>query len=247
MLLTHLADLIKSWFTHLGYFGVVLAMAIESCLIPLPSEIVMPVAGALAAAGVFGAAHGVSLIGVTIAGGVGNVLGSAVAYWIGAKGGRPFIFKYGKYILISRHDFDMADRAFQKHGSIITFFSRLLPVIRTYISLPAGIARMNFPKFLLYTFLGSLPWGFVLAFAGYKLGNQAADKVSKYLHGLDAVIIVALVVLVGLYVYRHIRNERAYDAHLAPGTTEPPTQKLPTQRTPRPADTDSTQKLPRTR
>lgn len=238
MLLNSLAGLIKSWFEHFGYFGVILAMAIESCLIPLPSEIVMPVAGA-AVAGVFGASIHFTLIGVSFAGAIGCVLGSAVAYWIGATGGRPFILKYGKYILISRHDFDMADRNFLKYGSAITFFSRLLPVVRTYISLPAGITKMNFPKFLIYTFLGSLPWCFVLAYVGEKLGSKY-DQVGKYLHGLDYVVVGVLVVLVGLYVYRHISHERAYDAKLSAADGEA-TRKLPTQ----PMDAAPTKKLPR--
>jgi membrane protein DedA with SNARE-associated domain len=249
MLLTHIGNLVQSWFHHLGFVGVALAMAIESCLIPLPSEIVMPVAGSFVAMGLFGASHTVGLIGVSLAGAIGCVIGSAAAYWIGAVGGRPFIFKYGKYILISRHDFDMADRAFQKNGAAITFFSRLLPIIRTYISLPAGIARMNFGKFVLYTFLGSLPWCFVLALIGDKVGKNAADVVGKYFHGADYVIIALVVILVGLYVYRHIRNERAYDAKLAAqGQTpeaDPPTRILPT--TKQTADPDSTKKLPRVR
>src|SRR6185437_2386365 len=153
MLLSHLGDLVKTWFNHFGYFGVALEMAIESCLIPLPSELVMPVAGAFVA-GALGATVQMSLIGVSLAGAIGGTIGSAVAYWIGATGGRPAILKYGRYILISRHDFDMADRAFAKHGGAIAFFSRLMPVIRTYISLPAGITRMNFTRFLIYTFLG---------------------------------------------------------------------------------------------
>jgi membrane protein DedA with SNARE-associated domain len=240
MLLSHLGDLVKSWFNHFGYGGVALAMAIESCLIPLPSELVMPVAGAFAA-GALGATVHLSLIGVSFAGAIGGTIGSAVAYWIGATGGRPAILKYGRYILISRHDFDMADRAFTKHGGAIAFFSRLMPVIRTYISLPAGITRMNFTRFLIYTFLGSLPWCFVLAFAGYKLGPQA-EKVGSYLHGLDYVVVAAAVILVGLYVWRHIRHERAYDEKLAAQNgNDPPTQKLPT------IDQESTRKMPRAR
>lgn len=220
-----LGNLIQTWFRTFGYGGIVLAMAIESCLIPLPSEIIMPVAGAFIVSSAGASLH-FNLIGVSVAGALGCVLGSVIAYWIGATGGRPFVFKYGKYILISRHDFDLADRQFTKYGSAITFFSRLLPVIRTYISLPAGITRMNFGKFVLYTFLGSLPWCFVLAYLGEQLGPKFSTIAGKYLHGLDAVVIVGLVALVGLYIYRHIRNERAYDAHNAAQDLEP-TQKMP--------------------
>lgn len=226
-ILKGLGDLIQTWFRTFGYGGIVLAMAIESCLIPLPSEIIMPVAGSFIV-GSAGASLHFNLIGVSIAGSLGCVVGSIIAYWIGATGGRPFIFKFGKYILISRHDFDMADRQFMKYGSAITFFSRLLPVIRTYISLPAGITRMNFGKFVLFTFLGSLPWCFVLAFLGEQLGANFSTAAGKYLHGLDAVVVVGLVALVALYIYRHIHNERAYDAaHGTAGQDLDPTQKMP--------------------
>jgi len=210
MILETLRHAIESWYNTFGYGGIILAMAIESCLIPLPSEIIMPLAGAFVTAS-FGSKF--NLVGVAVSGAIGCVLGSAVAYWIGATGGRPFIMNYGKYILISRHDFDLADRWFVKYGSSITFFSRLLPVVRTYISLPAGISGMNFPKFLTYTFLGSLPWCFVLAYAGVQLGNNF-NKVGTVLHGLDFVIVGVLAVLVALYVVRHFRQERAYDAKL---------------------------------
>jgi membrane protein DedA with SNARE-associated domain len=245
-MLDFLKNLVLSWFQHLGYLGVVLAMAIESCLIPLPSEIIMPLAGALCGAafahslGFEGAPF--NLIGVTIAGGIGSVIGSAVAYWIGAKGGRPFIYRYGKYLLISRHDFEQADKAFAKYGSAIAFFSRNLPVLRTYISLPAGITRMNQSRFLLYTFLGSLPWSFILAFAGYKLGDHY-ENIGNFLHKFDYVVIGVLVVLIGLYVYRHIRNERAYAAN---GTGDgDATLKLPRQQPRSASDTAPTQRMPR--
>ena len=226
-----LTDAITSWYNHFGYAGIVLAMALESCLIPLPSEIVMPLAGAFTTGAIAGSTAHFSLIGVALAGAVGCVIGSIAAYGIGVAGGRPFIMNYGKYILISRHDFDTADRQFVKYGSAITFFSRLLPVIRTYISLPAGITRMNFPKFVLYTFLGSLIWSLVLAFIGAQLGSQY-DKLSTYFHGLDAVIIVVLVAGVAAYVWRHIRKEREYDAMLRTQATQ---------------NTDATEKMPRTR
>jgi membrane protein DedA with SNARE-associated domain len=221
-LISSVGDLIKAWFNTLGYGGIVLAMSLESCLIPIPSEIIMPVAGAFIV-GIAGSHTNFNLVGVSIAGAVGCVIGSAVAYWIGATGGRPFIMKYGKYILISRHDFDMADRWFMRFGSQITFISRLLPIIRTYISLPAGISRMNFGKFVAYTFLGSLPWCFVLAFLGTKLGENY-EKVGSYLHGLDVVVGVVIVLAVVAYVWRHIRQERAYDAHQQ---NLEPTQKMP--------------------
>lgn len=218
-ILNAIGELIKTWFNTFGYGGIVLAMALESCLIPLPSEIIMPVAGAFVA-GAAGSTVHFNLIGVALAGSVGSVIGSAVAYWIGASGGRPFVMKYGKYILISRHDFDLADRWFTRYGSGISFFSRMLPVIRTYISLPAGITRMNLPRFLIFSFLGSFPWSLALAYVGFKLGPKY-DTLSKYFHGADAVIGTLIVVGLGLYLYRHFKSERAYDAKIAAGATPP--------------------------
>lgn len=152
---------ISSW----GYFGVGALMAIESACVPLPSEVIMPFAGFLVAQGKF------SLIGVALAGALGCVVGSVVAYAVGIWGGRAFIEKYGKYVLISHHDLALADRFFNKYGSAAIFFSRLLPVVRTFISLPAGIAKMNFSRFVIYTFLGSLPWCLALAYVGMVLGR----------------------------------------------------------------------------
>jgi membrane protein DedA with SNARE-associated domain len=206
-----LFEIVKNWYVSTGYVGIILAMAIESCLIPLPSEIVMPLAGLFVATAEVTQTGKLSLIGVSIAGALGCVLGSALAYQIGAAGGRPLLLRYGKYILISRADSDRADRWFAKYGSPVAFFSRLLPVVRTYISLPAGISRMNFGRFLLYTFLGSLPWTFALAYLGYLFGpalQQRMSQLSNVFHGLDVIIIVAFLALVALYVYRHLKHDR---------------------------------------
>lgn len=207
-----LFDLIKNWYVATGYIGIVLAMALESCCIPLPSEIVMPLAGLFVATANVTSTGKLSLIGVTLAGAIGCLIGSAVAYWIGAVGGRPLLLRYGKYVLISRADSDRADRWFAKYGSSVAFFSRLLPVIRTYISLPAGVSRMNFGKFMLYTFLGSLPWTFALAYVGYLFGPALQQKISQLstiFHGLDVVVVLVVLALAGLYVYRHIKHDRA--------------------------------------
>lgn len=206
-----LFDLVRHWYIATGYIGVVLAMALESCCIPLPSEIVMPLAGLFAATAEVTLTGKLSLVGVSLAGAVGCLIGSAVAYWIGAAGGRPLLLKYGRYILISHADSERADRWFSKYGSPVAFFSRLLPVVRTYISLPAGISRMNFGKFMLYTFLGSLPWTFALAYLGYTFGPALQQKISELstvFHGLDVVIVAVFVVLVALYIYRHIKHDR---------------------------------------
>ena len=165
-----LIHLIQNWYLATGYLGIVLAMTLESCGIPLPSEIVMPLAGYF----VFAHPDQFSLVGVALAGAVGCVIGSAIAYWIGATGGRPLILKYGRYILISKADADRADKWFEKYGNPVAFFSRLLPVIRTYISFPAGISRMNFWTFILFTFLGSLIWSFALAWVGFCSARRSA-------------------------------------------------------------------------
>lgn len=204
-------NLIQNWYLAAGYAGVMFAMAIESCCIPLPSEIVMPLAGYFA----YTNPERFSLVGVGIAGAVGCVIGSAVAYGIGASGGRPLLLKYGRYILISKADSDRADRWFAHYGAPVAFFSRLLPVIRTYISLPAGIARMNVGKFLIFTLLGSLPWTFALAFIGYKFGDKLAG-LSTVFHGLDIVILVLFIAAVAYYVYHHIKKDR----RAATGTSE---------------------------
>ena len=154
---TSIGNFLSSLYMHTGLAGIVLAMAIESCCIPLPSEIVMPLSGIMLASGSLLKGIGLlpGLILVALAGSIGCVIGSIVAYGIGYAGGRPLMLKYGRYVLISQHDADRADAFFQKYGSATTFFSRLLPVVRTYISLPAGIAKMPFGKFVLFTFLGS--------------------------------------------------------------------------------------------
>jgi membrane protein DedA with SNARE-associated domain len=182
--------------SSLGYTGIVVAMAIESACIPLPSEVIMPFAGYLVSQGRF------SLWGVSLAGAVGCTLGSAVAYAAGAYGGRPFILKYGRYFLISPHELDRADRWFARYGMAATFISRLLPVIRTFISLPAGIARVPFLPFLAYAFLGSLPWSWVLAYVGMLLGEHW-DRVGGVLHSLDVVIVLALAAGMAWFLWRH--------------------------------------------
>jgi len=212
-LLTHLTDIITAFITNLyattGLAGIVLAMAIESCCIPLPSEIVMPLAGVMIVEGkiLAGVNPWLSLVLVALAGAIGCLLGSIVAYGIGYAGGRPLLLKYGRYVLISQHDADKADRFFQRWGSATVFFSRLLPVVRTYISLPAGIARTPFVKFCIFTFLGSFPWCLLLAYVGTVVGQNLSTLGSVF-HDFDLVIIAAVVVLVVLYIWRHIRNDR---------------------------------------
>ena len=149
--------------------------------------------------------------GVGVAGAVGCVLGSLVAYWAGMYGGRPFIEKYGRYILLSRHDLDIADRWFSKYGEAIVFTARLLPAIRTFIAFPAGISRMNLTRFVIYTFAGSLPWCLALAYVGQKLGEQwdKDERLKTWFHRFDFVIGIIAVALVTWWVWRHITHSRA--------------------------------------
>src|SRR5215217_7826198 len=203
-IITILSGFIVATISALGYGGIVLLMAIESACIPLPSEIIMPFAGYLVSRGEM------NLWLVGIAGAIGCVLGSLVAYWAGMYGGRPFIEKYGRYVFISMHDLDLADRWFARYGEIIVFASRLLPVIRTFIAFPAGIARMNMTRFTVYTFLGSLPWCLGLAYVGQVLGEQwdKSETLKTWFHRFD--FLIGAVILAGAiwWVWRHIKHSR---------------------------------------
>jgi membrane protein DedA with SNARE-associated domain len=216
-----IAYFISQLFTGLGYGGIVVAMAIESCCIPLPSELIMPLAGYLAFKqkfNVFGAygSPTMQLWSAAVAGAVGCVVGSAVAYWIGATGGRPLLLRYGRYVLISHHDADRADAFFARYGDLTIFATRLMPIVRTFISLPAGIARMNFGKFIAYTFLGSLPWCLALAYAGYKLGEHWG-AVSGVLHKYDILVGIGILALAALFLYRHLGRQKAVGRRQATG------------------------------
>jgi membrane protein DedA with SNARE-associated domain len=194
-----LARFVIAVISHGGYLGVAGLMAIESACIPLPSEIIMPFAGYLVYAGQF------NLFWAATAGAIGCNLGSILAYEVGYHGGRPLVEKYGAYIWLNSHDLDRADRFFHRFGAAAVFIGRLLPVIRTFIALPAGIARMPRLKFHLYTFAGSWPWCFGLAWAGMKLGEKwhTDPRLSHWLHRLDAVIIVALLAGVLWFFWSH--------------------------------------------
>jgi membrane protein DedA with SNARE-associated domain len=203
-----LSGFIVATISTLGYSGVVLLMAIESACIPLPSEIIMPFSGYLVSTGQL------NLWGVGVAGAAGCVLGSLVAYWAGMYGGRPFIEKYGRYVLLSRHDLDIADRWFATRGETIVFVSRLLPAIRTFIAFPAGVARMNLKRFIIYTFAGSLPWCLGLAYIGQKLGEQwnKDDTLKTWFHRFDFLIGIVGVLAVAWWIWRHIKHSRVETA-----------------------------------
>ena len=200
-----LLHVIGSTYNLMQWPGVVVLMAIESACIPLPSELIMPLAGwmlikkeSLApvytlVAGAYGA--------------LGCVIGSVIAYWIGMRGGRPLLEKHGKFVLITRRDLDLADQWFSRHGDWAIFLSRLLPVVRTFISLPAGVARMHFAKFLIYTFIGSFIWCTGLAYGGYQLGEHW-EQIGVIMRPFQPVIIAVLFALLALYIYRHVKYSR---------------------------------------
>ena len=198
-ILEALASFIIFVISMMGLPGIVLLMAIESACIPLPSEVIMPFAGYLVFLGKY------SLGSVGLAGAIGCVVGSVPAYYLGMYGGRPLIEKYGKYILMSRHDLDMADRWFERHGEATVFFARLLPVIRTFIAFPAGVARMEMKRFIAYTFAGSLPWCLGLAYVGMVMGERW-PVLREYFHKFDLLIGAAIVAGIVWYVRRHLRN-----------------------------------------
>ncbi len=198
-IITIIAAWIMSIISTMGYGGIVLLMAIESACIPLPSEVIMPFAGFLVFKGEM------SLWLVALAGAMGCVLGSIPAYYVGMFGGRPLAEKYGKYVLISKKDLDWADQAFDKHGEIIIFIGRMLPAVRTFIAFPAGVARMNMSKFIAYTFIGSLIWCGLLAYAGMKMGENW-ESLKVYFHQFHYVIIAAGLVFAVWYVRRHFKH-----------------------------------------
>jgi membrane protein DedA with SNARE-associated domain len=198
-ILTALFGFISSLIALAGYGGIVILMAIESACIPLPSELIMPFAGYLVFQGTM------KLLLVATAGAIGCNVGSLIAYEIGSYGGRPLVERYGRWILMGRRELDWADRFFAHWGYLAVFIGRLLPVIRTFIALPAGIARMPRGRFHVYTFLGSWPWCFALAWLGMKLGENWR-VLGKYLHKFDAVILVALVAGIAWFLWSHWQN-----------------------------------------
>ncbi|HEV8535624.1 MAG TPA: DedA family protein [Candidatus Limnocylindria bacterium] len=198
---------IETLYGRFGYVGVVIAMAIESAAIPLPSELILPFAGWSVSRGVVEPLTGTSWTywGAVIAGVVGNTLGSLASYAVGALGGRPLLERYGRYVLISAHDLAVADRWFARWGDLTVLFSRMLPIVRTFISVPAGVARMPVWRFTLFSILGAVPWVMLLVWGGMLLGDHWLD-IKHNLRGLDYVVAAVILLGLGLFVWRHVRS-----------------------------------------
>lgn len=194
-----LINIVTTVVSQVGYFGVFILMVFESACIPIPSEIIMPFSGFLVSSGKL------TLLGVTLAGALGNLLGAVITYAIGYYGGRPFVLKYGKYFFVREKEVHHAEKFFEKWGDFSVFISRNLPVVRTFISLPAGIAEMNFVKFSIYSFIGSIPWCFGLAYLGFMLGSNWL-KIKEYGHYLDILMGVVILGFIGKIIYDYYHN-----------------------------------------
>lgn len=201
-LITIIATWVVSFIGFFGYAGVFVLMLLESCGVPIPSEIIMPFSGYLVTLG------RLTFWPLVLIGALGNLAGSLAAYWIGRSGGRPLIEKYGRYMLISGHDLDRADRWFSRYGNATVFFGRLLPVVRTYISFPAGVAKMDLKKFSLYTFAGALPWSVLFVWLGIKLGDHW-ESIREWFHNFDLAVGLVLVFAILWYVWRHLKYRQA--------------------------------------
>jgi len=204
-MITRLLEALFAWISGvisaMGYGGIVLLMGIESACIPLPSEMIMPFAGYLVSTGRF------SLWGIALAGAIGCVVGSIPAYYAGKYGGRPLVVKYGKYVLMNAAHLDQAERFFDRRGEITVLVARLLPVVRTFIAFPAGVARMPMGKFIVYTFVGSFPWCLGLGWVGMKVGEHR-EQLTPWFHRADAVIVAAIVAAVAYFVWKQVGSRK---------------------------------------
>jgi len=193
-ILAQIVSGITGFVASLGYWGIAVGMAIESANVPLPSEVILPFGGYLVSTGQL------NFWGTVMAGTVGGTVGSVISYYIGLCGGRPFLLRYGPCVGITPKKLAIADRWFAQYGEVTVFFTRLMPVMRTFISLPAGIAGMDFKKFVVYTFFGSLPWSILLVYLGVKLGENW-EKLKAYFHFFDVFIIAGIFLLV-IYLWK---------------------------------------------
>ena len=202
----YVLPLLERAYAAVGYLGVVVAMTVESAAIPVPSEIILPLAGFSVARGVPEPLTGApwSYWGAVAAGVAGNTVGSLVAYAVGAYGGRPLLERFGRYVLISAADLATAERHFARWGDATVFFSRMLPIVRTFISVPAGIARMPLWRFVTFSVLGAIPWVMLLVWGGVVLGDHWTD-IKLSLKGLDYLVVAAIALGVALFLWRHLR------------------------------------------
>ena len=203
-----LGELIKSVNSAGGYKGIVALLALNSSGIPIPSEVILPFSGYLVHLGRF------NLILVAVVGAIGCNIGSAIAYWIGAKGGRPLVERYGKWVLMGHHDLDRMTGFFDRFGSITILVGRMLPIVQTYVAFPAGIARMSRLRFHIYTTVGSLIWYFCLAWAGMKLGAawDTDPRMHEWFHRFHLVVLGALALGVVWFVWSHVIRARTRNA-----------------------------------
>ncbi len=198
-ILTQLGQIVVHMISSLGYAGVFFAMAIESACIPLPSEIILPFTGYMVFSGHF------EFWQATIAATLGNLFGGLIAYYVGVWGGRPFLQRYGRYLFINERELAWTERLFERHGEMTVFVGRILPIVRTFISLPAGIARMNPLKMATYTTIGAFIWCALLIFVGQKLGENW-DSLKPYFHRADVVVGGALVIVVIYVAWKNRRH-----------------------------------------
>lgn len=199
-----LVEFLSNLFQTIGWFGVVVIMALESANIPIPSEVTMPLSGwMLVQARGLSALQALWLGGLW--GGVGCTVGSVISYALGAWGGRPLVERYGKYILVHEEDLKKADQWFARWGDWAAFLSRLLPIVRTFISFPAGVVRMNFPRFTAYSFVGSFIWCGLLALGGYYFGEHW-EELRAIMRPFDIPIAIVIAAAVAYYIYRHLRK-----------------------------------------
>lgn len=194
---TYFLEFIQNW----GYVAVAILMALENACIPIPSELILGFAGFLIYM------NEMTFTGATIAGMIGGMVGSIITYYIGSIGGKEFVEKYGKYLFMKKSHVDYAQNWFDKYGIKAVFFSRLLPVVRTFISLPAGFARVNFSKFVIYTFWGSLPWTILILYLGYALGNNWEELLAIG-HEASLVVVIAIIIIIAIWYYRYRKKKK---------------------------------------
>jgi len=199
--------LIDSLYGRFGYVGVAILMSIESAAVPIPSELILPFAGWSVSRGIIEPLTQApwTYWGAVLAGVVGNTAGSLVAYAVGAFGGRPLLERYGRYVLIDLHDLDTADRWFRRWGDLTVLFSRMLPIVRTFISVPAGVARMPLWRFVAFSIVGAVPWVMLLVWGGMVLGDNW-QEIKRNLRGLDYLVAGGVVLAIAVFVWRHLRS-----------------------------------------